>query len=353
MSAPVIRCKRLTKRFGDVVAVDAVDLDIWHGEIVAALGESGCGKTTLLRLIAGFETPTDGRVEILGEEVSSADYVLPPERRGLGMVVQDYALFPHMTIEANVAFGLKSLDSAARAARVDEALSLVGLERLARRYPFELSGGQQQRVALARTLAPKPAATLLDEPFSNLDSSMRQRLRLEVEDILRSQRTSTIFVTHNREEAFAIADRVGVMADGRLEQVDTPERVYHFPASPQVARMTGACDFIDGSLRRDGGVDTELGTLAGVSPGESCQPGGAVSALIHPEDLELIPDSDGQGIVSAREFRGEQVILSVKLNSGSTVRASRRSHSTLPAGSRVRVCVARAAAFPIYPAAGE
>ena len=175
----------------------------------------GCGKTTLLRLIAGFETPTSGSVHILGTEMSSA----PPDKRGLGMVVQEYALFPHMTVERNIAFGLQRLDDSRRAERVAEVLELVRLAGYGRRYPYELSGGQQQRVALARTLAPNPAAALLDEPFSNLDSSMRQRLRSEVEGILRSHRMSAIFVTHDREEAFAMADRVGVMVDGRLLQI--------------------------------------------------------------------------------------------------------------------------------------
>ena len=257
METPVIRGQALTKRFGETVAVESADLEVWPGEIVSILGTSGCGKTTLLRLIAGFETPTSGQVRIVGRDMTGVS----PDKRGIGMVVQEYALFPHMTVERNIAFGLQDMGDSRRAGRVAEALELVRLAGYERRFPYELSGGQQQRVALARTLAPNPAAVLLDEPFSNLDSSMRQRLRSEVEDILRSRRTAAVFVTHDREEAFAMADRVGVMVDGRLLQIGAPDQVYHYPASPEIAGLTGVCDFVPGSVRGDGGVDTSIGTL--------------------------------------------------------------------------------------------
>ena len=348
----MIRCSQLTKRFDSVLAVDSVDLEIWPGEVIAVLGTSGCGKTTLLRLIAGLEAPSSGSVEIEDEEVSSARYVRPPEERGLGMVVQEYALFPHMTAAANVAFGLRKLDRESRDARVNEILGLVHLEELGSRFPYELSGGQQQRVALARTLAPSPVMVLLDEPFSNLDSTMRQRLRLEVETILRSQRTAAVFVTHDREEAFAIADRVGVMIDGRLLQIDTPERIYHFPVSEKVALLTGSCDFIEGRARGDGRVDTELGSLRCDATVGSLSPGQAATVLIRPDDVELIPDRQGQGIVMSREFRGDQVILSVKLDSGAMIRSRRRSFSTLPAGSRVRVSPVKTIPFVAYAVDG-
>ena len=349
MSAPVIRCSQLTKSFGTVLAVDSVDLEIWPGEVIAVLGTSGCGKTTLLRLIAGLEIPTAGSVEIQDEEVSGPGYVRPPEERGIGMVVQEYALFPHMTAASNVAFGLRGLDRDGRDARVEEVLGLVHLDNLGGRYPYELSGGQQQRVALARTLAPSPVTVLLDEPFSNLDSSMRQALRQEVDAILRSQRTAAVLVTHDREEAFAIADRVGVMIDGKLLQVDTPERLYHFPASQEVAALTGPCDFVPGRVVGDSGVETEIGTLVCRYASRRIAEGEAVTVLVRPDDLELIPDADGQGIVEAREFRGDQVILTVKLSSGATVRSRRRSFSTLPAGTRVRVSPVKTIPFVAYP----
>ena len=348
MSDNVIRCKDLSKRFGDVLAVDRANLDVWAGEIVAILGESGCGKTTLLRLIAGLESPTAGEVEIGGEVVSNARRVRPPDRRGVGMVVQEYALFPHMTVAANVAFGLNVLSRDAREARIQEALSLVHLERLSSRYPHELSGGQQQRVALARTLAPNPVVVLFDEPFSNLDTAMRHRLRVEVEEILRTRRTAAILVTHDREEAFAIADRVGVMIDGQLLQVDAPERVYHYPATPEVAAMTGPCDFIPATIRRDGGADTELGTLQIQSPAGALFEGASATVLLRPDDLDLTPDATGQGVVAAREFRGDHVILEVVLDSGARLRSRARSYSAIGVGERVRVDASKTMAFAGY-----
>ena len=348
METPVIRGRALTKQFGETLAVQSVDLDVWPSEIVSILGTSGCGKTTLLRLIAGFESPTSGSVHILGDAMSDPSGTVPPDRRGIGMVVQEYALFPHMTVERNISFGLQRLDDSRRLKRVSEVLQLVRLTGLGSRYPYELSGGQQQRVALARTLAPNPAAVLLDEPFSNLDSTMRQRLRAEVEEILRVRRTAAIFVTHDREEAFAMADRVGVMVDGRLLQIGAPDQIYHFPASPEIAGLTGACDFIPGSVRGDGGVDTPLGALR-CAASERLNFGQSVSVLIHPDDLELIPDGEGQGTVVSREFRGDEVILNVLLDTGDSVRSRRRSFSRLPAGSRVRVVPVRTIPFAAYP----
>ena len=348
METPVIRGRALTKRFGDTLAVDSADLDVWPGEIVSILGTSGCGKTTLLRLIAGFESPTSGSVHILGTEMSGASGLVPPNRRGIGMVVQEYALFPHMTVERNIAFGLQDLDGRERVERVDEVLDLVRLAGFESRYPYELSGGQQQRVALARTLAPNPAAVLLDEPFSNLDSTMRQRLRTEVEEILRARRTAAIFVTHDREEAFAMADRVGVMVDGRLLQIGAPDQIYHFPATPEIARLTGTCDFVSGTVRPDGGAETPLGVLQ-CAASEPLAPGGAVSLMVHPDDLELVADKHGQGTVVSREFRGDEVILKVLLDSGEAVRSRRRSFSRLPAGSRVRVIPVKTIPFAAYP----
>ena len=344
-AAPVIRCRNLSKRFGDVLAVDSVDLDVWRGEIVAVLGGSGCGKTTLLRLIAGFELPAAGEILIRGERMSSAGYAAPPDSRGVGMVVQEYALFPNMTVARNAAFGLDRLSPSERSERARRALALVNLDDLGDRYPHELSGGQQQRAAVARALAPSPVTVLLDEPFSNLDSAMTQRLRREVESILRSQGASAIFVTHDREEAFAIADRVGVMAEGRMPQIDAPERVYHRPATPEIARLTGTCDFIPGEVRADGAIETELGAL----PAAVKTPAGSrVQVMLRPDYFDLTPDPNGRAAITAREFRGDETLLRIRLESGAQIRIRRRSFSTIPAGARAELRAARESGFMAY-----
>ena len=241
---PVVECSGVTKRYGAVAAVEGLSFALQPGEILSILGPSGSGKTTVLRLIAGFESPDRGEIRIQGRVVSGAAVHVPPNRRNVGMVFQEYALFPHLTVAQNVSFGLRRMSREEREQRLAEVLALAGLDGLEQRYPHELSGGQQQRVALARTIAPRPITVLLDEPFSNLDAGMRRRLRQEVADILRAHTIATVFVTHDREEAFAMADRVAVMNEGHLEQLDTPDRIYHAPATPFVAQLAGTCDFL-------------------------------------------------------------------------------------------------------------
>ena len=350
MRQPIVRCTNVTKRYGDSTAVDDCTFDLVSGEIVSVLGPSGSGKTTLLRMIAGFQVPDEGQIRIDGKVVSTRSIQVAPDRRNVGMVFQEYALFPHMTVAQNVAFGIKRLPDRERRRRSAEMIDLVRLQGLEERYPHELSGGQQQRVALARTLARRPVTLLLDEPFSNLDASMRREMRQEVEGILLEHGTATMLVTHDREEAFAIADRVGVMRNGRLEQLDEPNVVYHSPATPFVARMTGTCDFLRGEVR-SGLATTEVGAFPFTSRnGSSPEEGAQIELMVHPDAFRIVPAAEGDCTVRSREFRGDDTMLVVALPSGSTLRCRQRSQSTLEAGTRVKLVAENASPFLAFQA---
>jgi iron(III) transport system ATP-binding protein len=323
------------KRFGNdrPPAVDELTLALEAGRILALLGPSGCGKTTTLRLIAGFEAPDAGQIAIGGRVVARAgDGGVPPEERSVGVVFQDYALFPHLSVEANVAFGVSRLPRSERRARVARMLELVGLDDLARRYPHELSGGQQQRVAAARALAPAPALLLLDEPFSNLDADLRAQMRDEVQKILRATGTTAIFVTHDQEEAFTIADQVGVLNRGRLEQLDTAETIYHHPATPFVAEFVGAADFLPGLVTPQG-IVTEIGVFGNV---DGREPGEKVRVMIRPDDVTFVPDASGEAVLVKRYFRGSENLYCLGLPSGHRVHSSQPSSAAFAAGLRVR-----------------
>ena len=324
----------VTKRYAPAQppAVDGLTLTVAQGEILALLGPSGCGKTTTLRLIAGFEAPDSGRVVMRGETMAGPGSWIPPERRGIGIVFQDYALFPHLTVAENVGFGLQHLGRSGRPPRSRQILELVGLETFARRYPHELSGGQQQRVALARALAPAPALILLDEPFSNLDADLRAQMREEVERILRNTGTTGIFVTHDQEEAFTLADRVGVLNEGRLEQLDAPETIYHHPATLFVAEFVGAADFLPG-LVTPYGIVTELGVFADT---EARRLGKKVKVMLRPDDVTFVPSSVGDGTIVRRDFRGSENLYCIRLPSGQRVHSSQASATLYPNGTRVR-----------------
>ena len=324
MRGTTIRLDSVTKRFGHVVAVDAAELDVAGGEVVALLGPSGCGKTTLLRTVAGFERPDAGTIEIGGRPVAGAGAWLPPEARGVGMVFQDYALFPHLTVTENVGFGLPRKE---RGARVPALLALVDLCGLGGRYPHELSGGQQQRVALARALAPAPSVVLLDEPWSNVDPQLRSELRQEVSSVLRPLRVTAILVTHDREEAFSLADRIALMRDGAIVQVGTPEELYFSPADRWAAAFLGAGNVLAGEAR-SGAVRTPIG----VFPSNGAV--GPVEVLVRPELVSLAPDPDGPGEVVGREFRGHDVFYRVRVD-GLEVVSQRPSNEVVPLGARV------------------
>jgi iron(III) transport system ATP-binding protein len=330
----LLELSRVTRRYhpAQPAAVDAVSLTVSRGEILALLGPSGSGKSTLLRLIAGFERPDAGSVRIDGRLVADPTFAVPPERRGVGIVFQDYALFPHLTVEANVAFGLHALDRGRRRERVRSFLELVGLPALARRYPHELSGGQQQLVALARALAPAPAVLLLDEPFSNLDADLRGQMRQDVEKILRETETTVVFVTHGQDEAFGIGDRVGVLLRGRLEQIDTPETIYHRPASRFVAEFVGAATFVTGVLRA-GAVVTDVGTFAV----DGAAGTGEVDVMIRPDDVTFVPAADGDAVIVHRDFRGTETVYGLAFAGGRRLYSSQPSWATAAVGDRVRV----------------
>jgi iron(III) transport system ATP-binding protein len=327
--------EQLTKYYPSQVlpAIDHVSLALEKGEILALLGPSGCGKTTTLRLIAGFERPDAGGVEIGGKVMAAGHTFVPPEQRGVGVVFQEYTLFPHLTVEENVRFGLHKLSAQGRGHRLREMLEIVGLTSLARRYPHELSGGQQQRVALARALAPRPAVLLLDEPFSNLDADLRTYMLHEVYGIVRELGTTAVFVTHDHEEAFMVADRVAVLNRGRLEQLNRPEEIYHLPATRFVARFVGNANFLPGRVI-GAGIETDIGTFPSTL---NFPHGAAVEMMIRPHQLELRPDPTGNGVVVSRRFRGADTLVVVQLSPGVTLQSHQPSTTVLQARERVRV----------------
>src|SRR5262245_61565877 len=311
-------------------------LALARGQIGCILGPSGCGKTTALRCIAGFEKITAGRIAINGEEVSRAGYVLPPEQRRIGMVFQDYALFPHLTVEENVAFGLRPLERPARARRAAELLEVIGMEHSADRYPHELSGGQQQRVALARALAPRPELLLLDEPFSNLDVELRERLGLEVRDILKSQGMTAILVTHDQHDAFAIADEIGIMRAERIEQWGTAYDLYHRPATRFVADFVGQGSFLPGVALGDGRIELELGRFRASAPHDWPQ-GTAVDVLLRPDDILHDDASPLQAEVLHKAFRGAEFLYSLRLPAGGRVLSLVPSHHNHAIGEKIGI----------------
>jgi iron(III) transport system ATP-binding protein len=333
--SPGLRLRALRKSFGEVVAVDGLDLDVPEGSICALLGPSGCGKTTTLRLIAGLERADAGTIEIGGEVVTGDGRTVPAERRRIGMVFQDYALFPHMDVAANVGYALGRRPDKAK---VEAALETVGLGGLGRRNPHELSGGQQQRVALARALVAEPRALLLDEPFSNLDAGLRARVREEVREILAEQKLTSVFVTHDQEEALSVADVVAVVNEGKVEQVGTPEDVYSRPTSRWVASFLGEIEVLPGKAE-DGTISCELGPLPnreGLS--------GEVDVLVRPESLAIgtiePPDRRSQkATVLSRSFFGHDQMVELELPSGSVVKVRRLGFPAWHPGDRVNIWI--------------
>lgn len=324
----------VSKQFesADEPAVRDVHLSVEPGEIVALLGPSGCGKTTTLRLIAGFERPDEGQITIAGDRVAGSNGFVSPDKRGVGMVFQDYALFPHLTVADNIAFGIGGLAKQEKRARLDELLELTGLSSLAERFPHQLSGGQQQRVAMARALGPKPHVLLLDEPFSNLDTEMRLAMRIEVRDLLKSLGTTAVLVTHDQQEAMTVADRMAVMLHGRIEQIDVPEIVYHYPATRAVANFVGQGTFVPATIA--GAIaESDLGSFELEEQGAQEQ----VDLLIRPRDVSLEVDPDGIAVITARTFHGAETTYVIQLPCGVQLQSNQPSYVSISPGSRVRV----------------
>jgi iron(III) transport system ATP-binding protein len=342
----LLEVRHVSHAYDHRAVLEDLSFSLSSGTIGCLLGPSGCGKTTVLRCIAGFEPLTHGEIVLHGETMSRPGLTVPTERRRIGMVFQDYALFPHLTVARNIAFGLRAPD-AERHSRVAELLDIVGLHHVAARYPHELSGGQQQRVALARALAPRPELMLLDEPFSNLDVDMRERLSLEVRDILKREHATAILVTHDQHEAFNLADEIGIMAHGRIEQWDTPYRLYHEPATRFVADFIGQGVFLPGTVLDDQTIRVEIGVLRGRVTRE-VPDGSPVDVLLRPDDILHDDSSPLQARVLHKAFRGAEFLYTLQLAGGARVLSLVPSHHNHAVGETIgiRLEIDHVVAFP-------
>lgn len=344
---PLLELKNIECRYDDRPAVRGLSMHVNEGNIICLLGPSGCGKTTVLRAIAGFEPIYAGEITLGDKVLSSTASSVPPHKRNLGMVFQDYALFPHMTVCQNVSFGLRDLSKIAMKTIAEDMLEVVGLGGYGHRYPHELSGGQQQRVALARALAPNPDIILLDEPFSNLDIELRERLSIDVRNILKGQGITAILVTHDQNEAFAIGDQIGVMHEGRIMQWDTPYNLYHEPANRFVADFIGQGVFLPGELLAPDTIKTEVGNIRGDRAYEWPQ-GSKVDLLLRPDDI--VPDTDSPLVarVINKAFKGAEIMYTLQLPTGSRILSMFPSHHDHSLGEEVAIRIAadHMVAFP-------
>lgn len=329
---PLLKVDGLAVSYAGRKVVEHLSFALEEGEIGCLLGASGCGKTTVLRAIAGFDAISAGTIELADRLVGSVQKQVPVQERQVGMVFQDYALFPHLTVAENVAFGLKTKDNRA----INELLDLVGLGHVASRYPHELSGGQQQRVALARALAPQPRLLLLDEPFSNLDVELRERLGQEVRSILKERGTTAILVTHDQREAFAMADRVGVMTDGALRQWASPYDLYHEPADRFVANFIGEGVLLPAKLTGANCIEFELGEMCRIKDIDCCL-GCPMEVLIRPDDIVHVDNSPLKAEVVAKVFRGAHFLYTLALPSGNRVLSLVPSHHNHSIGEAIGI----------------
>ena len=334
--APLLRVENVSKSFDSNPVAHDISFCLRKGEIGCLLGPSGCGKTTLLRVIAGFESIQSGFVYINEQKVSAPGLDVPPENRSIGMVFQDYALFPHLTVAENVAFGIRSLKNGDKIKKVSEMLELVGLTESSKQYPHEISGGQQQRVALARALAPEPKLLLLDEPFSNLDALLRDRLTMEVRDILKELDITALLVTHNQHEAFSVADKVGVIFHGRMQQWDASYDIYHRPANLEVATFVGDGALLSGTVTGKGQLCCGLGDLEG-QMSLPCELGCEVDLLVRPEDILHVDGAEVLATVLHKSFRGPNILYQLELTTGERCQALVSSHHNHKIGEKIGI----------------
>lgn len=334
--ADALNVERCTVAFGGQPVVKEVSFRLAQGTIGCLLGPSGCGKTTLLRAIAGFEPLADGRIILDGELIGRKRWQLPPERRRIGMVFQDFALFPHLRVAENIAFGIQRLPQREKHQRIDELLQLIGLSAYAQAYPHQLSGGQQQRVALARAIAPRPRLLLLDEPFSSMDADMREHLARDVRQILKREGITAILVTHDQLEAFAMADEIGVMNQGRIVQWDNSYNLYHKPATRFVADFIGQGELLPGLVLNRQEAEIELGVVRGTIP-EGCRPGCPVHVLVRPDDVQHDDCSPLTAKVVDKAFRGAEFLYTLELESGSTILCLAPSHHNHHLGEHIGI----------------
>jgi len=332
----ILELKNVFHAYDEHLVVKDISFKLQKGSIGCLLGQSGCGKTTVLRTIAGFEDIVDGNILIKGNVVSKKKWSLPPEKRNVGMVFQDYALFPHLTVSENISLGLRKVDRSERVKRVTKLLETVRLNDVKKNYPHELSGGQQQRVALARALAPKPELLLMDEPFSNLDINLREKLSMEVREILKKHGITGLLVTHNQHEAFAMADEIGVMKEGVMQQWDTAYNIYHKPVNTFVADFIGEGVLLHGIVENERQVRTGLGILEGEIT-HKYSLGSPIHILIRPEDVVHYDDSGKQAKVIHKAFRGESILYTLILENGDKVLSLAPSHHEHPIGSKVGI----------------
>ena len=326
---------KVTVNYDGVSAISDASFCLNEGEIGCLLGPSGCGKTTLLRSIAGFESVADGSISLHGERISTAKYTQVPEERAVGMVFQDFALFPHLNVSKNIGFGLGHLTSSEKDSRILEMLSLVDLERVSERFPHELSGGQQQRVALARALAPSPQILLLDEPFSNLDAELRTQLAAEVRTLLKQNKVTTLLVTHDQDEAFAMADKIALLNSGKIVQTDTPYEIYHKPGTLFAADFIGKGTIINVAIDTAGLLGSNLGSLSiNALPDET---GNSVKLLVRPDDIAFDDTSDTKLSIVSKSFLGPNYLYELALEDGQRVPCLTHSHIDIPVGNELPV----------------